>query len=470
MQQESLHSMLPKSLVTGAVLLLGLALVGCATGHTAGTHAPADAFLALQHASGLEEDDWHPPGEALRPEDSRALWEALTRARPTLARFAPRRSLHAFLSPLLPKHEATPYAECLQRLLPFRSWAVMRPDGYLASALSGRALQRMGTVELRDGRLMAGAFEVGAFYLDKGGVFFAMAPSLQGAKGLPLGELGLEHDVFNSALDGAEDALAEMVLALGHLVLHPIRSLEDLAQLPSAVAALVTSSPEYFARYSALPLQEQVREAARLSTHLLTFYGSASGTAARIGTLGPRLPVLSLSAQGSLSLAQAALPAGTRVTALGSGASSVYVLMAPAKPLRTHSTATPTQGPGQWRRRKFSGSPQARRYQEQISGRSADEVYYIGEVEFDGFQNGVLLEAKGPGYSAFFEGNGQPKRWYEASGKFEGLMEQADAQLQASKGIPLQWHVAESELAKHLTYHFEQAGLGRIKVIHTPPD
>ncbi|ADO71468.1 uncharacterized protein STAUR_3680 [Stigmatella aurantiaca DW4/3-1] len=121
----------------------------------------------------------------------------------------------------------------------------MRPDGYLASALSGRPLQRMGPVALRDGRLMAGPFEVGAFYLDKGGVFFPLedSASLQQARGLPLGELGLEHDALNAALDGAEDALAEMVLALGHLVLHPIRSLEDLAQLPSAVAALLASSP-----------------------------------------------------------------------------------------------------------------------------------------------------------------------------------------------------------------------------------
>ena len=461
--------MAPKRLVLHAILLLGMALVGCATGHTAGKHAPADTFLALQHASGLEEDDWHPPDEALEPEDSRALWNALTRSKPTLARFAPRRTLHAFLHPLLPTREAVPYAECLRRLLPFQSLVVMRPDGYLASALSGRALQRMGTVELRDGRLMAGAFEVGAFYLNKGGVFFTPTPSLQAANGLPLGELGLEHDVFNAALDGAEDALAEMVLALGHLVLHPIRSLEDLAQLPSAVAALVASSPEYFARYSALPLQEQVREAARLSTHLLTFYGSASGTAARIGTLGPRLPVLSLSAQGSLTLAQAALPAGTRVTALGSGVSSVYVLMAPAKPPRTRSTATPAQEPGQWRRRKFSGSPQARRYQEQISGRSADEVYYIGEVEFDGFQNGVLLEAKAENYRQFFDKDGQPYYWFEASGSFKQLIEQAYRQSQTAKGLVVQWHVAEQGVATLLRQQFKSEKLFNIEVVYTPP-
>jgi hypothetical protein len=45
-------------------------------------------------------------------------------------------------------------------------------------------------------------------------------------------------------------------------------------------------------------LQEQIREAARLSTHLLTLYGSAAGTATRISTAGARLPVLSLTTEG----------------------------------------------------------------------------------------------------------------------------------------------------------------------------
>jgi hypothetical protein len=51
--------------------------------------------------------------------------------------------------------------------------------------------------------------------------------------------------------------------------------LEDLRRLPTAVATLIESSPEYFARYRDRPLREQVREASRLSTHLLMLAGGA---------------------------------------------------------------------------------------------------------------------------------------------------------------------------------------------------
>jgi len=64
--------------------------------------------------------------------------------------------------------------------------------------------------------------------------------------------------------------------------------------------------------------------------------------------------------------------------------------------------------------------PPARRYQEQITGHSADDAYWVGGmstqaggVKFDGFMDGVLLAAKGPGYAKFFEGL-EPKRWVRA--------------------------------------------------------
>jgi hypothetical protein len=54
-------------------------------------------------------------------------------------------------------------------------------------------------------------------------------------------------------------------------------------------------------------------------------------------------------------------------------------------------------------------SRRAARYQQQISGRPVDEAYWVGGthskaggVKFDGFQDGVLLEAKGPGYANKF--------------------------------------------------------------------
>jgi hypothetical protein len=77
----------------------------------------------------------------------------------------------------------------------------------------------------------------------------------------------------------------------------------------------------------------------------------------------------------------------------------------------------------------------ARAYQEQISGHSADGAYWVGGVgrnsggvKFDGFKDGVLLEAKGPGYAEFFEGL-EPKHWFQHVGA-RGLIEQARRQLE----------------------------------------
>ncbi|MFL5346852.1 MAG: hypothetical protein ACJ8AT_18880 [Hyalangium sp.] len=291
-----------------------------------------DDFQLLQQSAGLEEGSWHEAGEELETDDAHKLWETLARTRTTLHSFGPRRALIYLLRQMLARDEDVPYSELLQRLRPFHFLVVMRPDGYLVSAITGKPLQRMGRVELREGKLMAGAFEVGAFYRDKGGVYYPVDDSLR-PSGPLLGELGLERDWLNAALDGSGDALGEVGLALAQLVTSPVRSLQGLQQLPSAVAALIASSPEYFTRYSALPLQEQIREAARLSTHLLMLYGSASGTAARIAAAGSALPVLSLTAEGTLAVEQIAVPAGITVTALGTGAGALYVLMeAPKAP------------------------------------------------------------------------------------------------------------------------------------------
>ncbi|WP_224366058.1 Tox-REase-5 domain-containing protein [Hyalangium versicolor] len=427
-----------------------------------------DDFQLLQESAGLEEDARHKEEQELETADAQALWRVLAQTPTSLKNFSSRRAMVFLLRQVLIDGKDLSYSEVLQRTSRFRSLVVMRPDGYLVSALDGRPLQRMGRMELREGRLMAGSFEVGAFYRDKGGVFYAVDEKLQPLVASSLGELGLEHDWFNAALDGTEDALAEMVMGMGALITHPIRSAEGLAQLPSAVGALIASSPGYFARYSALPIQEQIREAARLSTHLLMLYGSTAGSATRLGSVGARLPVLSLSAEGAMALEQVTIPTGTAAAALGTGASAVYVLMAAERAPKDGSKPSSTEGPGEWKRKKFSGSEEAKRYQEQISGRPADEVFYIDGVEYDGFTSGVLREAKGEHYLNFFKKNGQPEQWYRDSGNFQGLLDQAARQARAARGIPVEWHVAEREMVEILQYHFRQEGISGIRVIFTP--
>ncbi len=173
-----------------------------------------------------------------------------------------------------------------------------------------------------DGEFKVGRLVVGAFYFSRGGVLYPVDEELRRADSIPWAELGLERDWLNAALDGAQDAMGEMALALAESVRHPIRGVEGLAQLPTTVALLIASSPEYFARYGALSLQDQIREAARLSTHLLMLYGSGAGTVGtvgRMGGLGAELPVLSVTAEGVLAVRTVVVAEGTVTTTLGVG-------------------------------------------------------------------------------------------------------------------------------------------------------
>jgi hypothetical protein len=96
-------------------------------------------------------------------------------------------------------------------------------------------------------------------------------------------------------------------------------------------------------------------------------------------------------------------------------------------------------------------------------------VYRIDDVEYDGFTDNILLEAKGPGYRSFFDKNGEPMPWYSESGKFDELMTQADHQSKMAKrvGLKLRWHVAEEEVAEFLRILFKRFRISNVDVIHT---
>jgi hypothetical protein len=297
-------------------LIMMTLLSGCATSRAVSTPAQeevagsaggffeeADAFQVMQEASGIEEASRHPVGAALSSDLARKLWSRVAKTPLTQKSFGPRLTFSWLLREVLASNERVEYAELLRRTERFWRLVVVRPDGYLVAALNGRPLQHMGRVELREGQFKTGRLVVGAFYTSRAGVLYPVDESLRRADTIPWAELGLERDWLNAALDGAEDAMGELALALAQSVLDPIRTLDGLKQLPDTVARLITSSPEYFARYGAMSLQDQIREAARLSTHLLMMYGGAAGTAGtvgRIGTLGVEVPVLALTAKGEL--------------------------------------------------------------------------------------------------------------------------------------------------------------------------
>jgi len=454
----------------GRVPWLVLAMLLLATS----THAAeADGFQLLLRHAGVPRAVHLPAGEALTQAGAQALWRGLVETPATLRTFAPRTALAQLVREALTSGQPFSYAELKARTARFLPLVVVRPDGYAATALTGKPLAHLGRLTLAGGELYAQGMRVGAFYFDSGGVFFPVDEALRRQEGPPVGELPLGRDVATAALLGAEDALGEVAKGLAALVTEPVRTLEGLARLPSAVAGLLASSPEYFARYEAMNLEEQVREAARLATHVLTLYG---GTA----TAGPKLaaaargPVVGVSVSGALVVREVALPAGAVTVGVGAlGATGV--LMAQGSPTDPDSSPQgswppPAEGPGEWMqpKPKETLSEAAQHYQTQVTGAPEGWAYGIqgpdGLVKFDGFRNGVLLEAKGPGYRELLK-RMHGRRWFEGMDK---MLKQAKSQLKASQEVPIEWHFAEGAVADIVRNLFRREGLDSIKVIHTP--
>ena len=123
------------------------------------------------------------------------------------------------------------------------------------------------------------------------------------------------------------------------------------------------------------------------------------------------------------------------------------------------------EGPGLFLTANEAMSPRAARYQAQISGRSPGEVYILDGVKFDGFTDGTLLDAKGPGYANFVR-DGEFRGWFEGA---TDLVEQAERQTRVAGNLPITWHVAEDLAVPAIRRLLESNGFGAIKVVHTPP-
>jgi hypothetical protein len=436
-----------------------------------------DDFEALLQRAGLNDSTPRPAREAdLTPEDAAELYDALLSRPVTLFNFGPRLAASFLLCEVMEGEEELSRPALLARVRRFEGLAVLRPDGYLAWALSGHTQQRVGQVVLKEGALRAGPFEVGRFYDGRGSVFLPVDEHLRCVRTTPpLAEVYNDGDVIGRTLDGAEDAFRDTVLALGGLVFHPGDSLAALSQLPQGVAALVLHSPEYLEHLELMTRGEQLRTLSRLTVTVLATYGAAAGTTRTLTTAGRGLeflsmPAISLSADGVLVLQRVVVPAGRTLTALGGGPGAAVVLHMANQSVQgtgggKASPAQP-QGPGQWSPVKESMSRRAARYQEQISGRPVGESYVVRGVRFDGFKDGVLLEAKGLGYANKFTAQLDPKQWFTKGA--DSLGDQALRQSKAAKGVPILWHVAEAKAADAIRTILKKAGVRGIDVIHTP--
>jgi len=439
-----------------------------------------DAFEEVLLLAGLDNVHHLPPREApLTPEDAAALYDVLLGKPVILARFGPRMVAAFLLREAMEEEQELPREELLQRVARFKSLAVLRPDGYLARALDGTTQQRVAPVQWKDGAFRARGFELGRFYSGRTAAFFPVDEHLQPLHSQgPLAEVYDDADLLSRVLDGAEESFVELGLAIGHLVVHPIDSAAQLQQLPQNLATLLANSPQYLERFRLMTRGEQIEALSKLTTTLYSLGAAGAGATRTFASAGRSaevltVPALSLSAEGALVLERAAVPVGLAAAALSGGPSAVVVLQRANTAARS-GQPPPAQGPGQWGPAHESMSKRAARYQEQISGQPVSEAYWVGGVgrnsggvKFDGFKDGVLLEAKGPGYANKFDDKLNPKKWFAPSGAAQ-LIEQARRQLKAAPGTPIRWHIAEKEAADAIRVLLKNRGVSGVEVVHTP--
>jgi hypothetical protein len=309
-----------------------------------GDPAAVAQLQALLTRAGLAANQQQLPAATMTIADATRILNLLLRAQPSVVGVGPRMVAARIVQEVVIGGADTSMTAVAQRIATFGHIIILRPDGYIAHAVSGEAIQRAGKTEFVNGALRAGGLTSGTFYYSSGGVFYQADDNLRPI-GPPIGELALEHDAVNSALDGAADALVGMAAGLYQLIRHPIQSIAALRQLPGAIAQLIENAPEYWELFRAMPMNDQIREVSKLVTTLVTLYGSAAGATTRLaaaaGDLGNvTIRALTLTRGGELAWATVSVPVGTAATALAGGPGAVYVLH------MTNSSLNQTGGAG----------------------------------------------------------------------------------------------------------------------------
>ncbi|QRK05219.1 hypothetical protein JQX13_34170 [Archangium violaceum] len=128
--------------------------------------ADLDEFGALLMRAGLP-PEFLPSGRELSPEQARQLRLQLhlyPLYPPKPVEHGPWTVADVLLLDVTLKSSAVSRAELGRRIQEFKPLLVLRPDGYLAEALTGRAGRCVGPVEVKDNTYRAGIYELGVFY------------------------------------------------------------------------------------------------------------------------------------------------------------------------------------------------------------------------------------------------------------------------------------------------------------------
>jgi restriction endonuclease fold toxin 5 of polymorphic toxin system len=193
---------------------------------------------------------------------------------------------------------------------------------------------------------------------------------------------------------------------------------------------------------------------------------TAAGMAAKMPTL-PGAGQAAVMAEAQLNIRFTA-PALAEVESVAINAECIIVALAPNATAMT-ARGSLGGGPGEWVKTDEYMSESSRDFQAQVTGAPKGHAYRVKwgdeEVDFDGFEQGILLEAKGTGYAQWIDGELKFFKIFEGGPK---MLDQARRQFKAANGTPIRWIVAEEKLAGALRKMFKAAGLP-IEVIHISP-
>ncbi|MDY7232748.1 Tox-REase-5 domain-containing protein [Hyalangium rubrum] len=456
-------------------------------GRIDGALVDVDYFAGLLVRSGVAPSALPQNRRQLTPDEAVRLLNLVLAAKVPLNDFGPwRMAAHLLLE--VAQGEAPIRSQVLhERMRRFVPLLVLRPDGYLVRATTGRAVQHVGDVQFAREALRAEGFEVGPFYLPRGRFLYPVDSTLDiHPDAAVAGVYVPDEDTLGPMLEGANSAVADTIGGIVALVLHPLDSLEGLSRLPATVRALLENAPAHYAHFRAVTHGERVRLVSRIVTNLVLIGVTAGAGSTRLASVGStlgslRVPVLSLSAQGALTLERVALPASSTVTAISAAPGALYILHmtqhgaggggdggAP----RDSSWKPPPGGPGRWIPKNEGMSPRSRKYQSQITDAPEGWVYRVergGEkFDFDGHKDGFLVDAKGPGYDNKFLDTLEPAYWFRETGARE-MVENAQRQLRVANGVPIRWYVAEAKAARAIRRLLGDALHEAIEIIHAPP-
>jgi RHS repeat-associated protein len=127
-------------------------------------------------------------------------------------------------------------------------------------------------------------------------------------------------------------------------------------------------------------------------------------------------------------------------------------------------TEKPVHSIGKWVPENVKGwSNRAVTFQEHVTGVVAGKAFKIENTKFDGVRGRNLIEAKS-GYDRFIDKNGDFHSWFSKG--VDGIISQAERQLKAANGAPVEWHFSSPITLKATKKVFEENDIRGIILIY----